>query len=208
MEIQRAYNEWSYTYDSDDNATRDLDQAVTERVLGNVYFESILEVGCGTGKNTVLLARLGGRVHAMDFSECMLKRARGRNLPNVIFSVADITKSWPCAARSANLVTCNLVLEHVKDLSPVFSEAARTLVNGGWFFICELHPFRQYQGTVANYERAGQMTHIPAFVHHISDFVESARNCGFTLKTLQEWWYEKDEGKPPRLVSFLFERVQ
>jgi hypothetical protein len=28
------------------------------------------------------------------------------------------------------------------------------------------------------------------------------------LKTLQEWWHEKDEGKPPRLVSFLFERVE
>ena len=43
---------------------------------------------------------------------------------------------------------------------------------------------------------------------HISDFLESARNWGFTLKELQEWWHEKDEGKPPRLVSFLFERAE
>ncbi len=210
MAIQAAYNEWSHTYDSDNNATRDLDQVVTGRVLGKLRFESIIEIGCGTGKNTVLLSRLGGRVHALDFSEGMLAKAKGKleQLPNIIFSVADVTKCWPCAERSAKLVACNLVLEHVRELSPVFSEAARVLVKGGWFFICELHPFRQYQGTVANYRSGAQMTQIPAFVHHISDFLESAQNWGFTLKALQEWWHEKDDGKPPRLVSFLFERAE
>ena len=209
MDIQDAYNEWSSTYDSDTNATRDLDQVVTECVLGKSHFESIIEIGCGTGKNTVLLSRLGGRVHAIDFSEGMLAKAQRKleQLPNVIFSVADITKGWPCAERSAMLVTCNLVLEHVQDLSPVFSEATRVLAKGGWFFICELHPFRQYQGTVANYSSGDQMTQILAFVHHISDFLDSARNYGFRLKTLQEWWHEKDDGKLPRLVSFLFERA-
>jgi len=59
MDIQDAYNEWSHTYDSDNNATRDLDQVVTGRVLGKWRFESIIEIGCGTGKNTVLLSRLG-----------------------------------------------------------------------------------------------------------------------------------------------------
>jgi malonyl-CoA O-methyltransferase len=210
MDIQDAYNEWSHTYDSDNNATRDLDQVVTGCVLGKLRFESIIEIGCGTGKNTVLLSRLGGRVHALDFSEGMLAKAKGKleHLPNVIFSVADVTKCWPCAERSAKLVVCNLVLEHVKDLSSVFSEAARVLINGGWFFICELHPFRQYQGTVANYRSGDQRTQIPAFVHHLSDFLESAQNWGFRLKALQEWWHEKDDGKPPRLVSFLFERAE
>lgn len=210
MNVQEAYNEWAHTYDSDNNATRDLDQIVTERVLGKLWFESIIEIGCGTGKNTALLARLGGRVHALDFSEGMLTKAQGKlePLPNVIFCVADITKRWPCAERSAKLVICNLVLEHVQDLSPVFSEAARALVKGGWFFVCELHPFRQYQGTVATYRSGDQMTQIPAFVHHISDFLESAQSCGFRLRTLQEWWHEKDDGKLPRLVSFLFERAE
>ena len=106
------------------------------------------------------------------------------------------------------LVTCNLVLEHVQGLSPVFSEATRALAKGGWFFVCELHPFGQYQGTVASYSSGDQMTQITAFVHHISDFLESAQNCGFRLKTLQEWWHEKDDGKLPRLVSFLFERAE
>jgi ubiquinone/menaquinone biosynthesis C-methylase UbiE len=208
MSIQQAYNEWSLTYDTDTNATRDLDQVVTRRVLGGLRAESIVEIGCGTGKNTRFFAELGKRVQALDFSAGMLARAKENVGPasNVTFSVADITKGWPCADQSAGLVSCNLVLEHINELSTVFAEAARVLVPRGWFFVCELHPFRQYQGTVANFSRGEQKTQIPAFVHHISDFVTAAQSCGFSVKRLEEWWHEKDAGKPPRLVSFLFEK--
>jgi ubiquinone/menaquinone biosynthesis C-methylase UbiE len=70
--------------------------------------------------------------------------------------------------------TCNLVLEHVRDLSFIFKEASRVLVESGQFFISELHPFRQYQGTQANFFRNQQRTEIQAFVHHISDFTSAA----------------------------------
>jgi len=209
MNIRDAYDEWSHSYDSGSNATRDLDQLVLGRVLGDLHFESIVEAGCGTGKNTELLSRFGGRVHALDFSVGMLAQAKKklRHLANVTFSVADITGKWPCAERSATLVTCNLILEHVNELAPAFSEAARVLDEGGLFFISELHPFRQYEGTVANFRKGGRTTEIPAFIHHISDFLETAQSCGFMLKRLQEWWHQKDQEKPPRLVSFLFAKT-
>jgi ubiquinone/menaquinone biosynthesis C-methylase UbiE len=208
--VQDAYNEWSHTYDSDPNETRDLDHLVLGRFLQDLSFESIIEIGCGTGKNTAILAHIGGRVQALDFSERMLARAKEKlaEHSNVAFSVADISRPWPCAERSANLVVCNLVLEHVPELSSVFSQAARALVPGGWFSVTELHPFRQYQGGVANYRRGDETARIPAFVHHISDFLDAACNVGFSLKTLREWWHEKDQGKPPRLISFLFERAE
>jgi ubiquinone/menaquinone biosynthesis C-methylase UbiE len=208
MAIQAAYNEWSSTYDSDSNATRDLDRVVTEWGLGTSRFASVIEIGCGTGKNTRLLSQIGTRVLALDFSDSMLAHAQRklRDIPNVVFSLADITTGWPCATRSVHLVTCNLVLEHNQDMSPVFTEAARVLVGGGWLFICELHPCRQYQGTVANYQRGTRRIQVAAFVHHISDFLEAAQNSGFTLTSLREWWHENDDGKAPRLVSFLFER--
>ena len=207
MDVQESYNEWSSTYDSDQNATRDLDGIVLQRVLGGLKFASIIEIGCGTGKNTELLSRIGGSVTALDFSPGMLAQARAKlgHLPNVTFAAADIAKCWPCAERSASLVACNLVLEHVSDLTPVFSQAVRALAKGGLFFISELHPFRQSEGTRANFARGEQKTEIPAFVHHISDYLDSAQGGGFKLKSLQEWWHEKDTGKPPRLVSFLFE---
>lgn len=76
MSIQKAYNEWSETYDTDENLTRDLDQKVTRESLANLHFDSILEIDCGTGKNTIFLAQIGAHVHALDFSEGMIEKAR------------------------------------------------------------------------------------------------------------------------------------
>jgi malonyl-CoA O-methyltransferase len=169
----------------------------------------LIEVGCGTGKNTEFLARIGERLHAIDFSEAMIARAREkcRDLSSVTFSVADIIRRWPAADHSADLVTCNLVLEHVREMAPVFSEAGRVLAAGGTLFVSELHPFRQYIGGAANFSRHEKTTRIPAFVHHVSDFLDAARTSGFRLKRLQEWWHDNDDGKPPRLLSFLFENA-
>jgi len=207
MSIQEAYNEWSATYDSDENLTRDLDQKVTRAALANLQFNSILEIGCGTGKNTVFLAQIGTRVHALDFSEGMIEKAKKKvQAENVRFSVADLTQKWPCENRSYDLIVCNLVLEHIEDLSFIFSEAFRVLEKEGRFLINELHPFRQYEGKKARFGKGEKVTEIPAFVHHISDFLNAALNNELTLVKLNEWWHEDDQSKPPRLISFLFEK--
>ncbi|HKP35217.1 MAG TPA: methyltransferase domain-containing protein, partial [Pyrinomonadaceae bacterium] len=106
---------------------------------------------------------------------------------------------------SFDLIVCNLVLEHIRDLSFIFSEASRVLMKGGRFFVCELHPFRQYQGTVARFQRT-ETTEITAFVHHLTDFTDAANASGLSLKSMKEWWHEEDTDKPPRLVSFMFEK--
>jgi ubiquinone/menaquinone biosynthesis C-methylase UbiE len=206
MQIKEAYTDWSATYDSDRNLTRDLDQRVASQILGKLRCRSILELGCGTGKNTAMLAEIAEHVRAFDFSRGMLEKARekvGRS--NVTFAMADITRPWPVAAASIDLIVCDLVLEHISDLSIIFSEAARVLIAGGRFFVCELHPFRQYQGTVARFQREAT-TEITAFVHHLTDFTDHAVANGFAVEQINEWWHEEDRDKPPRLISFLFER--
>jgi len=207
MDIKAAYTDWSARYDLDRNLTRDLDQLVTRDLLSSLRCKSILEIGCGTGKNTALLARIGERVLAVDFSAGMIEKAREKLLlDNLSFVVADITKPWAFESHSMDLVTCNLVLEHIRDLPFIFAEASRVLVETGQFFISELHPFRQYQGTQANFLRNQKRTEIEAFVHHISDFIGSAAANGLTLRQMKEWWHEEDQNKPPRLVSFMFEK--
>ena len=205
MKIQEAYTDWSTTYDSDRNLTRDLDHTVVQQQLGGLRCKSILELGCGTGKNTRLLAGIGEHVLALDFSRGMIERAKAKiDRANVTFDLADITQKWPCKDQSFDLISCNLVLEHIEDLSFIFAEAARTLIKGGRFFVCELHPFRQYLGTQARFQRAEDTTHIAAFMHHISDFTNAAAGNGLSLEVLKEWWHAEDEAKPPRLISFLF----
>lgn len=205
MSVREAYANWATTYDSDRNLTRDLDQVVTREMLAHLRPRSILELGCGTGKNTALLAQIGERVHALDFSEAMMMQAKAKlRSTHVTFTIADLTRPWPRAGGAADLIVCNLVLEHIANLSFIFAEAARTLAHPGQLFISELHPFRQYQGTKAVFQRNQTPIEIPAFVHHISDFLDAAADAGFTLSNLKEWWHEQDQHAPPRLVSFTF----
>ena len=207
MKIQDAYTRWSTTYDSDRNSTRDLDRRVTESTLGDRNYQNILELGCGTGKNTALLERIGRKVLALDFSPGMLQQAKTKVTTDHVFFVrADLTKPWPAKTGLFDLAVCNLVLEHIEDLDPVFEQASQSLRAGGEFFVSELHPFRQYQGTQANFRNEQETVEIDAFVHHISDFTEAARENSLSMKMMREWWHEEDLNKPPRLVSFLFEK--
>jgi malonyl-CoA O-methyltransferase len=208
MTIRAAYTHWATTYDTDRNLTRDLDQSVTRATLESRHFGTILELGCGTGKNTALLRDISDRVCALDFSDGMIRQAQLKlaEAPggNVLFAVTDFRQPWPCADHSVDLIVCNLVLEHIADLGMIFAEARRVLVTGGQFFLCELHPFKQYQGKKATFERGDQQIQIDAFVHHLSDFLDAAAAAGFQLERLQEWWHEADPPTAPRLVSFMF----
>lgn len=208
MKIRQAYAEWAATYDSDRNLTRDLDERVTRETLAPLRFTTILELGCGTGKNTLTFAALSGRVLALDFSRDMIRQAQARaHGARVAFALADLTQPWPCAALAADLVTFNLVLEHIAELPFIFAEAQRVLRPGGHLFVSELHPFRQYQGKKAVFRQGEAEVEIPAFIHHLSDFLSAAEQNQLRLHSLREWWHAEDSGRPPRLVSFLFEKT-
>jgi ubiquinone/menaquinone biosynthesis C-methylase UbiE len=204
-DVRCAYDAWAPTYDTVDNPTRDLDRVATRATLAGLSFASVLELGCGTGKNTPFLAEIGRRVRAVDFSEAMLARARETVIAaNVTFETADITRAWPCPDGSVDLIVTNLVLEHIEDLDHIFAEAARCLMRGGVFFVSELHPAMQYLGKQARFGEGEEMTRIPAFVHHISDFVAAAQGHGLVVERLEEWWDTSERVGAPRLVSFVF----
>lgn len=207
MSVQKAYDLWSASYDADHNPTRDLDRTVMAQTLGGQQFGSILEVGCGTGKNTKFLAQIGEQVTAVDFSPGMLAQAKAKiSAANVKFQEADITQPWPAPAASFDLVTFNLILEHIEELNFVMKQASQTLAANGRLFICELHPFKQYRGSQARFTQNDEVNFVPAFTHHTSDYLKAAQNCGLKLSELQEWWHEDDVGKPPRLISFMFHK--
>jgi malonyl-CoA O-methyltransferase len=205
MSIRAAYDDWSATYDDDPNVTRELDAQITAQTLGRFSGGRVLELGCGTGKNTKFLAERFDHVIAVDFSAGMLARARAHVASNnVEFVEADFTAEWPCPPQCVELVTLNLVLEHVADLTGVYQNAARSLCAGGHVFVCELHPFRQYLGSQARFERQGETKRIEAFPHHVSDYLSAAEGAKLALVELREWWHPDYGEQVPRLISFLF----
>ena len=94
----------------------------------NLKFKSTLELGCGTGKNTVLLTEISEALLALDFSEGMIEQARKKICSiNIEFVQANLTTPWPSKNNSHDLIVCNLVVEHIEDLSHIFKEAFRSL---------------------------------------------------------------------------------
>jgi ubiquinone/menaquinone biosynthesis C-methylase UbiE len=210
-EVAVAYNEWAETYDTDHNRTRDLAAQALRQADLNFAGRNVIEVGCGTGRNTEWLARSATGatdIVALDFSEKMLTRARDRvRDPRVRFIQHDIRATWPLADASADVVIVMLVLEHVDLLPPIFAEAARTLRAGGELFICELHPMRQLLGGQAQFTstQTGECYLVPAFLHNTSDYVNAGLSSGFELAKLGEWRDADALPKDlPRLLSLHF----
>ena len=204
--VADAYDQWAGHYDNDANATRDLDALVIRRAPLRLAGRDVLEVGCGTGKNTSWLASMARHVVAMDFSHGMLEQARDRvSAENVSFVRHDVRHPWPVAHRSIDVVVADLVLEHINDLAPIFDESARVLRHDGQLFLCELHPFRQLQGSQARFidPGSGNTIRVPAFRHSVSEYVSAALAAGFVLREIGEWPDDVAEGQPPRLLSVL-----
>lgn len=207
-EIAAAYNDWAETYDIVQNQTRDLAAKVLRQARLDLDNRKVVEVGCGTGRNTTWLAERATEIVGLDFSEEMLVQARARvNDPRVRFFQHDARMTWPIAKSSADVVIAMLILEHIEDLAPVFAEAARVLNTGGQFFLCELHPMRQMTGGQAQFSntRTGERQLISAFLHDVSDYVNAGLSSGFELDHMGEWRdADAQASSQPRLLSLTF----
>jgi ubiquinone/menaquinone biosynthesis C-methylase UbiE len=205
MDTGDAYNHWSNSYDHVENKTRDLEGKAIRKVLAGINCRHILELGCGTGKNTAWLAGHCEELTAFDFSEGMLDQAMQKiHHSKVTFQVADITLPW--VVKPADLICCSLVLEHVEDLDFIFREAAASLDKDGRFYIGELHPYRQLHGARARFEHEGNTIRLEYFIHHVSDYMHAALRNGFICADLQEWFDEEQQHEMPRLISYLFQK--
>lgn len=207
MSIEKSYNSWAKKYDTNKNKTRDLDKLVTINTLSKYNFNTVLELGCGTGKNTVWLLEKAKQIIAVDFSEEMLNKAKEKiNNPKVTFKKADITKTWEIESEFADLITTSLILEHIKELDFIFKQAYKKLKPNGIFFICELHPYKQYAGSKARFETENGTEELEVYTHNISEFTSVALNNGFKLIQLNESFDELEQNELPRLISFVFQK--
>lgn len=204
MGIRESYNEWADQYDTNANKTRDLEAVALKQMLGKITFENVLEIGCGTGKNSIWLNEKAKHLTAVDFSEKMLAKAKEKPaLKNVNFIQADITNAWSFTDTKFDLITFSLVLEHIEHLDHLFSQAHKSLEKGGFVYIGELHPFKQYAGTKARFETAQGMQVLECFNHHLSDFFIAAKKVDFSIASIEEF-FDKSNHEMPRILAFLF----
>lgn len=202
-DVRDAYDRWAATYDTDPNRTRDLDGRLLRAVDLPWERLDVVEIGCGTGKNSGWLIGRCRSLVGLDLSPGMLARARER-VPGATFIEADLTRPWPLPDGCADLVLADLVLEHVGDLGAVYREAARVLRAGGRLRISELHPYRQLRGSQAHFVDGDERVDVAAVRHSVSEYVNEALAAGFALTAISE---DADGDEPlPRLLIATFTR--
>jgi 2-polyprenyl-3-methyl-5-hydroxy-6-metoxy-1,4-benzoquinol methylase/glycosyltransferase involved in cell wall biosynthesis len=93
--------------------------------------KSVLDVGCGVGYGSQLLARKGaGSVLAFDLSEAAIAHAAQHfSAPNLAFVTAN-AESFEFG-KQFQLITCFELIEHVNQQEPVFECIARSLTPDG-----------------------------------------------------------------------------
>lgn len=206
MKTEHAYDNWSEQYDTNMNLTRDLEARALRSVLASTAKTRILEFGCGTGKDSEWLIERAEILIGVDLSAAMLARARNKiKSPAAQFLKADINEEWTFAANDEfDVITFSLVLEHIEELDFIFSQAKLKLRKNGLIYIGELHPFKQYAGSKARFTTAAGTTVVGCFTHNLSDFVSAAKQNGFKIKDIGEWFDNDDRSNLPRILTLTF----
>ncbi len=208
MDVQTAYDLWSVQYDKDVNKTRDLEAVALRQILKGFNFGNCLEIGCGTGKNTEFYLSNAGHVTAVDLSAEMLAKAKQKiQSDKVCFTQANILKPWDFATEKYDLISFSLVLEHIESLDHIFKEASEVLLPGGYLYIGELHPFKQYVGSKARFQTEEGLQVLPCFTHHISDFIQAGKHSGMQAVEVKEYFDEDARNGIPRILAIVFRKL-
>jgi SAM-dependent methyltransferase len=92
--------------------------------------EQALDVGCGEGDFTALLADAGAHAIGADIASGAIRRARTKH-PGIDFRLAPIDGPLPLEDNSFELVWASEVIEHIADTARWLSEVRRVLRPGG-----------------------------------------------------------------------------
>ena len=113
--------------------------------------DDLLELGCGTGHYTRLLAPRVRRIVGVDFSEAAIRKARAEHCPeNTQYLLADIQELGQFPQESFQKIVAIDVLEHLTDgqLANVLNEANRLLALKGLFVLftpCRTHWIERFK---------------------------------------------------------------
>jgi ubiquinone/menaquinone biosynthesis C-methylase UbiE len=93
----------------------------------------ILDAGCGTGRITEALVKLGQPVIAVDYSEACLRLMQARTAGGPVLAVQSDLRALPVRSDAMSAATCVEVYPHIRpaDRTTFLEELRRVLTSGG-----------------------------------------------------------------------------
>lgn len=106
----------------------------------------VLDVGCGDGKFTRVLATLFAKVDGIDVNAAKIEQAQANlaGTGSAIAFRAGSAENLPYPDRSFDVVVFSNSLHHIPDMRGALRQAARVLVSGGLLYVMEPVPAGSY----------------------------------------------------------------
>lgn len=113
----------------------DIQKQIVLVLMGNIRGKKILDIGCGTGRFSLLLQKQNSDVFSIDPSGSMLKMFKGKlnysdNYPELIHGLGY---SLPFKNNSFDGCICINVMDHIDDHELLIKEIERVLKKEGFF---------------------------------------------------------------------------
>ncbi|KAK5170109.1 uncharacterized protein LTR77_004693 [Saxophila tyrrhenica] len=212
VSTDELYSEWAATYDTDGNILQFIDDLQMTDLLeqfvslccaqdldSNDYRLDILDLGCGTGRNTLKLLQTPWptdrdvNVHGWDGSQAMLDLARTK-CANAVSSSASTKMVMEFAAVDIsnpenvpkqyddlfNGLISTLVLEHI-EIETFFAIVARLLKPGAHALITNMHSDMGRLSRAGYKAATGERYRATSYIYTPQETVEAAAAAGLDL---------------------------
>ena len=179
LSARDGYRLWAEHYGQETPVSFLEDSLVAELAIP-VAGRRLLDAGCGTARRL----RPSGAALAIGADQSVEMLAQAGPGPGL---VAAELRALPFATASFDVVWCRLVIGHLKELPPVYSELARLCRPGGSILVTDFHP----EAVAAGHRRSfpasdGRMHEIEHHIHLPEAHLRVADDLGLTLRVRRE----------------------
>ncbi|MEN9614316.1 MAG: hypothetical protein RLZZ347_623 [Candidatus Parcubacteria bacterium] len=110
------------------------------RLLGDVAGKKVLDLACGQGYFSRVMAEAGAKVVGVDLSSDLIALAKKQSPKEIEFKVAPADKLEGFAGATFDCVTCVLAIQNIEQMNGAFAECARVLKPSGRLLLVLNHP--------------------------------------------------------------------
>ncbi|MBU2542453.1 methyltransferase domain-containing protein [Patescibacteria group bacterium] len=157
-------------------------------ILGDLKDKKILDVGAGTGRLCVRMARLGAEVTALDISSVMMESLKSKVKSHTQGASVSSEKSrleifvgdaedLPFEDESFDIVIATFLIVHLKDLHRFFDEVYRVLKPGGLFLVTNIN---QRKAPVVKTKEG--LVEIESYYHKPEKVIEELEDLAFGIQ--------------------------